>query len=217
MKTDVHDLGLIHTDLKPENILIRDPTSRPEPFIRRVPPPGNVENPESTEREVLLSTDVKLIDFGSATFHNEFHASVVSTRHYRAPEVVLGLGWSFACDIWSVGCILVELFTGSNIFHTHDNIEHLAMMQSLLGDEISVDMINQFDEACDKKKKANASKTPESAGDAASSPSNTVRSYFKDGKLDYSVDETPRCSKKFVCLSKPLEVRTYEYNEASTQ
>ena len=37
---------------------------------------------------------------------------MVSTRHYRAPEVILGLGWSFPCDIWSVGCIVVELATG---------------------------------------------------------------------------------------------------------
>ena len=30
----------------------------------------------------------------------------------RAPEIILGLGWSFPCDIWSLGCILVELLTG---------------------------------------------------------------------------------------------------------
>ena len=35
-------------------------------------------------------TDIRLIDFGSATFHHEHHSSVVSTRHYRAPEVILG-------------------------------------------------------------------------------------------------------------------------------
>ena len=35
-------------------------------------------------------TDIRLIDFGSATFHHEHHSTVVSTRHYRAPEVILG-------------------------------------------------------------------------------------------------------------------------------
>ena len=30
----------------------------------------------------------------------------------RAPEVILGLGWSFPCDLWSMGCILIELLTG---------------------------------------------------------------------------------------------------------
>jgi len=35
-------------------------------------------------------TDIRLIDFGSATFDDEHHSAVVSTRHYRAPEVLLG-------------------------------------------------------------------------------------------------------------------------------
>ena len=41
------------------------------------------------EREVK-SSDMRLIDFGSATFDHEHHSTVVSTRHYRAPEVILG-------------------------------------------------------------------------------------------------------------------------------
>lgn len=36
-------------------------------------------------------TDVRLIDFGSATFDHEHHSTIVSTRHYRAPEVILGM------------------------------------------------------------------------------------------------------------------------------
>lgn len=38
----------------------------------------------------MKRTDVKLIDFGSATFDHEHHSTIVSTRHYRAPEVILG-------------------------------------------------------------------------------------------------------------------------------
>lgn len=53
---------------------------------------------------------VKLIDFGSATFEWEHHSSIVSTRHYRAPEVILELGWSHPCDVWSIGCIIFELY-----------------------------------------------------------------------------------------------------------
>jgi len=52
---------------------------------------------------------VKLIDFGSATFEWEHHSSIVSTRHYRAPEVILEIGWSHPCDVWSIGCIIFEL------------------------------------------------------------------------------------------------------------
>ena len=58
---------------------------------------------------------------------------MVSTRHYRAPEVILELGWSQPCDVWSLGCIIYELFQGMTLFQTHDNREHLAMMETILG------------------------------------------------------------------------------------
>lgn len=58
---------------------------------------------------------------------------MVSTCHYRAPEVVLGLEWSYPCDIFSLGCILVELYTGVPLFQTHDNLDHLAMMEIIVG------------------------------------------------------------------------------------
>jgi dual-specificity kinase len=35
--------------------------------------------------------------------------------------------------MWSIGCILAELFTGDALFQTHDNYEHLALMQAVLG------------------------------------------------------------------------------------
>ena len=82
---------------------------------------------------VPRSSDVRVIDFGSATFDDAHHSAVVSTRHYRAPEVILGLGWSYPADLWSAGCILVELATGDALFQTHENLEHLAMMESVLG------------------------------------------------------------------------------------
>ncbi|CAG8638330.1 16795_t:CDS:2 [Funneliformis caledonium] len=115
----LHSLRLVHTDLKPENILLVNDQCRNRS-------PGKT-------RRILLDTDVRLIDFGSATFDDEYHSSVVSTRHYRAPEVILGLGWSYSCDLWSVGCILVELFTGEALFQTHENLEHLAMMEHVIG------------------------------------------------------------------------------------
>ena len=62
---------------------------------------------------VPRTSDLKVIDFGSATFEDQYHSRVVSTRHYRAPEVILELGWTFPADIWSVGCILMELATGA--------------------------------------------------------------------------------------------------------
>lgn len=45
-----------------------------------------------------------------------------------------GTGWSYPCDMWSIGCILVEFVTGEALFQTHDNLEHLAMMQQVFGE-----------------------------------------------------------------------------------
>ncbi|XP_072954304.1 serine/threonine-protein kinase AFC1-like isoform X2 [Typha angustifolia] len=126
----MHDLRLIHTDLKPENILlvssdyIRVPDYK---FLSRSVKDG------SFFKNLPKSSAIKLIDFGSTTFEHQDHSYVVSTRHYRAPEVILGLGWNYPCDLWSVGCILVELCSGEALFQTHENLEHLAMMEKVLG------------------------------------------------------------------------------------
>uniref|UniRef100_A0A0D9V2G1 Protein kinase domain-containing protein n=1 Tax=Leersia perrieri TaxID=77586 RepID=A0A0D9V2G1_9ORYZ len=117
----MHELRLIHTDLKPENILLVS-----SEYIKV---PGSKKNSQDETHFKCLpkSSAIKLIDFGSTAFDKQEHSSIVSTRHYRAPEIILGLGWSFPCDIWSVGCILVELCS------THENLEHLAMMERVLG------------------------------------------------------------------------------------
>eukprot|EP01024_Parvocaulis_polyphysoides_P036108 TRINITY_DN3212_c1_g1_i6.p2 TRINITY_DN3212_c1_g1~~TRINITY_DN3212_c1_g1_i6.p2 ORF type:complete len:361 (+),score=35.42 TRINITY_DN3212_c1_g1_i6:65-1147(+) len=118
-----HELKLTHTDLKPENILLVNDSY-------------NKEEREEGSRigtRVPRVDQVKVIDFGSATFEEDYHSTVVQTRHYRAPEVILGLGWSFPCDIWSVGCIFYELIVGETLFQTRDNLEHLAMMEKVLG------------------------------------------------------------------------------------
>lgn len=45
----------------------------------------------------------------------------------------IGLGWDHRCDLWSIGCILVEFVTGEALFQTHENLEHLAMMERVFG------------------------------------------------------------------------------------
>lgn len=67
----------------------------------------------SASRVVPKSSAIKVIDFGSSTFEEQYHSSIVSTRHYRAPEIIMGMGWSYPCDMWSLGCIIVELLTGN--------------------------------------------------------------------------------------------------------
>lgn len=128
---------------------------------------------------ILQNTDIRLIDFGSATFEQDYHSTVVSTRHYRAPEIILGMGWSYPCDIWSIGCILVEFLTGDALFQTHDNLEHLAMMVVVLG-KIPAKLIK--------------------------ASSREAQKFFKDGKLKYPDVDTTKQSKKYVKALKLLKV-----------
>ncbi|XP_043247149.1 dual specificity protein kinase CLK2-like [Amphibalanus amphitrite] len=118
----LHDNRLTHTDLKPENILFVNSDYDVVADARH-----------KKESRMLRCPDIRLIDFGSATFDHEHHSKVVSTRHYRAPEVILELGWAQPCDVWSIGCILFELHLGYTLFQTHDNREHLAMMERVVG------------------------------------------------------------------------------------
>ncbi|XP_074528756.1 dual specificity protein kinase CLK4-like [Halichoeres trimaculatus] len=118
----LHRNKLTHTDLKPENILF-------------VSSDYDLEYNDNTksQKKRLRSLDVKVVDFGTATFDHQHHESLVSTRHYRAPEVILDLGWNQSCDVWSLGCVLMEFYLGRIIFQTHNSIEHLAMMEKVLG------------------------------------------------------------------------------------
>ncbi|KAH6693637.1 kinase-like domain-containing protein [Plectosphaerella plurivora] len=183
----LHDLNLIHTDLKPENILLCDNTYQTFTYNRKIPSSSTSVNRQANQRRVLLDTEIRLIDFGSATFQDEYHSSVVSTRHYRAPEIILGLGWSFPCDIWSIGCILVEFYTGDALFQTHDNLEHLAMMEMVCGSRIDTHLIQGVNKM------------------ATRSGGNPAAKYFKRAKLDYPTAETTRASKRFVKAMKRLE------------
>lgn len=78
------DNGIIHCDLKPENILLCS---------------LNVPN-------------LKVIDFGSACKENETLYTYIQSRFYRSPEVILGVQYGPAVDMWSLGCIVAELFLG---------------------------------------------------------------------------------------------------------
>ncbi|KAI4248796.1 MAG: hypothetical protein L6R40_000807 [Gallowayella cf. fulva] len=182
----LHDLNLIHTDLKPENILLVSNHYQTFTYNRHIPSSSSATTRVARQRRVLLDTDIRLIDFGSATFNEEYHSSVVSTRHYRAPEIILNLGWSYPCDIWSIGCILVEFFTGDALFQTHDNLEHLAMMEAVCGGKLEAKLVRQV----------------HSGG--RGSNSNQAAKYFLRGKLDYPNHETSKASKKYVKAMKAL-------------
>ncbi|CEJ82013.1 Putative Dual specificity protein kinase lkh1 [[Torrubiella] hemipterigena] len=183
----LHDLNLIHTDLKPENILLKAQNYQTFTYNRNIPSSSTTINRHATQRRVLLDTEIRLIDFGSATFDSEYHSTVVSTRHYRAPEIIMGLGWSYPCDIWSIGCILVEFFTGDALFQTHDNLEHLAMMEAVIGTRIDSYLVQ------------NVNKMSTRNG------GNSAAKYFKRLKLDYPTPATTRGSRRFVKAMKRIE------------
>ena len=93
-------------------------------------------NELGTRGEHFLIQMIKLmisVESFRRLYFREHHSRVVSTRHYRAPEVILGLGWEESIDIWSIGAVLFEYYTGKTMFQTHDNVEHLAMMENMLG------------------------------------------------------------------------------------
>ena len=185
--TVLHDLNLVHTDLKPENILLANHNYQTFTYNRTIPSSSRITSRTARQRRVLLDSEIRLIDFGSATFDDEYHSTVVSTRHYRAPEIILQLGWSFPCDIWSIGCIIVEFFTGDALFQTHDNLEHLAMMEAVCHGRIDTKMIRQVQQA---------------GRGSNSGPSK----YFNRTKLDYPQPDTSSASKKYVRAMKDLSV-----------
>lgn len=146
----LHDLNLIHTDLKPENILLYDDSYYKKNLMSKtlISSYLNLSNMNDYSKapkysKVLKNPSIQIIDFGSAIFNDEYHSSIVSTRHYRAPEIVLGIGWSFPCDMWSVGCILVELIIGEPLFKTHDNLEHLAMIERFVGSKMDKHLVKK--------------------------------------------------------------------------
>lgn len=123
---------LAHTDLKPENIVFNTA--------------GRLKKFKFREKKFYLPRDLKirLIDFGNAIQKEDFNFSTINTRQFRAPEVIMKhQKWDFRSDIWSVGCIIMELFTGKILFPTSNTFEHLLMIEKVLGEAIPADMVIQ--------------------------------------------------------------------------
>lgn len=146
----LHDLSLTHTDLKPENILLQSREVARVSFFPR----SEFQPPEERYRNLPYarpaSNSIKLIDFGNATYVDMHHSSIIQTRQYRSPEVILQIGWSEKADIWSLGCILFELYTGNVLFDTHASMEHLGMIDRILG-HFPVAMLSRVSEKAKKR------------------------------------------------------------------
>ncbi|ODQ79246.1 hypothetical protein BABINDRAFT_8826 [Babjeviella inositovora NRRL Y-12698] len=192
--TFLHDLNLVHTDLKPENILLYN-----DEYTKRT-----IQGKKPITTKVLKDPLIQIIDFGLAIFDDEYHSTIVSTRHYRAPEIVLGIGWSFACDLWLIGCILCELLTGEALFRTHENMEHLAMMEKILGELLLARLVRRCRKAHERNGAAASVEimgffeTPEAA--PYTDVHNAPRSYLR-----YPKPETKKKSIKYVAALATLE------------
>lgn len=96
---------IVHCDLKPENVLLRHPAK----------------------------SAIKVIDFGSSCLEHEKIYTYIQSRFYRSPEVILGMNYHMAIDMWSLGCILAELYTGFPIFPGENEQEQLSCIMEVLG------------------------------------------------------------------------------------
>jgi serine/threonine-protein kinase PRP4 len=88
---------------------------------------------------ILVSADfstVKLCDFGSAFFETDSDnvpTPYLVSRFYRAPEIILGLDYNRAVDLWSIAVTLAELFTGSVLFPGRTNNDMLKRFVDTMG------------------------------------------------------------------------------------
>ncbi|XP_063700852.1 dual specificity tyrosine-phosphorylation-regulated kinase 2 isoform X2 [Culicoides brevitarsis] len=96
--------NIIHCDLKPENVLLKQ----------------------------RGSSSIKVIDFGSSCYSHRKVYTYIQSRFYRSPEVILGLSYGTPIDMWSLGCILAELYTGYPLFPGENEVEQLACIMELI-------------------------------------------------------------------------------------
>ncbi|XP_041919637.1 homeodomain-interacting protein kinase 4-like [Alosa sapidissima] len=105
------ELAIIHADLKPENVMIVDQSRHP--------------------------FRVKVIDFGSASLFNEVRfvrEPYIQSRFYRSPEILLGLPFCEKVDMWSLGCIIAELFLGWPLYpgeSEYDQVRYICETQGI--------------------------------------------------------------------------------------
>ena len=89
--------------------------------------------------KVDSSIQVKICDIGNACWFNYHFSTIIQTRQYRSPEVILGINYNETSDIWSLACIIYELVTGEFLFNPESddtfckNDSHLAKFISVCG------------------------------------------------------------------------------------
>ena len=123
-----HEQEIIHADLTTSNVVFQD-----EDIQLQI------------DRLASKKLRVALIDYGLALSPEETGDFLVTASYYRAPEVILGLrSWSYPIDLWSLGCVLVECWSGNVLFSAaSDDYTHLALMEAVTGQEFSEALFNE--------------------------------------------------------------------------
>lgn len=117
----IHSAQIIHRDIKPSNILInRD-------CLVKICDFG-------------LARGIEVAPDGSGGTMDQALTEYVVTRWYRAPELLLASRYTPGIDLWSIGCILVELFTRKALFPGHDHVHQLNLILQLVGSPAKDDM-----------------------------------------------------------------------------
>jgi serine/threonine protein kinase len=101
----LNKMYVIHCDLKLENVLIKS----------------------------FEPLSVKIADLGNSNFVHDHMTNYIQSRSYRAPEVILGLQPTQKVDVWSIGCIIAELWIGRIFFEGPTIQPQLANIQRLVG------------------------------------------------------------------------------------
>jgi serine/threonine protein kinase len=101
----VHAAGVVHLDVKPENLLF---------------------DPDDPDHAIL-------VDFGSARRADAVGKTTVQTTQYRSPEAILGLPVGPAADMWSLGCVALELFLGGPLFGFGSEFDVMHGMVAVVG------------------------------------------------------------------------------------
>nr|KAG5714182.1 hypothetical protein BaRGS_018399 [Batillaria attramentaria] len=110
---------IVHCDLKPENILLRRNASG---YSMGTGTGGG-----------LSDCSIKIIDFGSSCYEQQQVYTYIQSRYYRAPEVILGLRYTCAIDMWSLACVMGELLVAEPLFAGEDEFDQLTRIMEVRG------------------------------------------------------------------------------------
>lgn len=96
-------------------------------------PDPDPRQPENIMLRPRSSRKVAIIDFGTSCFADATVLTYLQSRFYRSPEIILGVPYDAQVDMWSLGCVLAELYTGQPLFCGACEKQQIASYVATLG------------------------------------------------------------------------------------